>query len=72
MQERHLCWSPNFFPWPRSAPPSFFILELPLDMCNTALSEFTKFQMSFNKSVPESGLPINQHQKSQTFYQQSR
>jgi len=23
MQERHLCWSPYFFPWPRSGPPTF-------------------------------------------------
>ena len=30
MQERHLCWPPYFFPWPRSAPPSFFIRESPL------------------------------------------
>ena len=30
MQERHLYWPPYFFPWPRSAPPTFFILESPL------------------------------------------
>ena len=31
MQERHLCWPPYSFPWPRSGPPSFFILESPLN-----------------------------------------
>ena len=24
MQERHLCWPPYFFPWPRSGRPQFF------------------------------------------------
>jgi len=24
MQERHLCWLPYFFPWPRSAPHFFY------------------------------------------------
>jgi len=35
MQERPLCWPPYFFPWPRSAPPHFFMLEWPLG--NTVL-----------------------------------
>jgi len=30
MQERHSCWPPYSFPWPRIGPPSFFILESPL------------------------------------------
>jgi len=29
MQYRHLCWPPTF-PWPRSSPPTFKILESPL------------------------------------------
>jgi len=28
--QKHLCWPPYFLPWPRSGPPSFFILESPL------------------------------------------
>ena len=30
MQDRHLCWPPCIFPWPRSGPPTVFILESPL------------------------------------------
>jgi len=30
MQERHFMLALLLFPWPRSAPPSFFILESPL------------------------------------------
>jgi len=30
MQERHLYWYRYFFPWPRSSPAVFLILESPL------------------------------------------
>jgi len=30
MQHRRLCCPPYFFHWPRSGPPTFFILESPL------------------------------------------
>jgi len=30
IQQKHLYSPPTFFPWPRSSPPTFFILESPL------------------------------------------
>jgi len=39
MQDRHLCSPPLLFPWPRSGPPTFFILESPLKTARTVSRE---------------------------------
>jgi len=46
MQDRHLCFPPYFFTWPRSGPLTFFILESQLIIGYTVAAESTRVSES--------------------------